>query len=154
LQDEQWARPVILAQATLSRLGETWRGQTLARARALAQAEGLSLSEVLSRSGERRSLKRERVGAWGVSLQCSLSDGPHLWARSGLAQTREGSPKRVRENLPRPLSRSRLSEGLSLKRGNSSRLSEGFWLKRDALWASLFSSLKCYKFFGWLIDVF
>jgi len=42
LQDEQWARPVILAQATRSRLGETCREQTLARARALAQAEGLS----------------------------------------------------------------------------------------------------------------
>jgi len=63
LQDEQWARPVILAQATLSRLGETCRGQTLACARALAQAEGFSLSEVLSRSSERRSPKRERVGA-------------------------------------------------------------------------------------------
>ncbi|QCD95707.1 hypothetical protein DEO72_LG6g402 [Vigna unguiculata] len=99
------ARPVILAQATLSRLGETCRGQTLARARALAQAEGLSLSEALSRSGERHSSKRECVGAQG------------------------------------PLSRSGLSEGLSLKRGNSSHLSEGFWLERDVLWAALFSPL-------------
>ena len=110
--------------------------------------EGLSLSEVLSRSGERRSPKRERVGAQGVSLQCSLSEGPNLWARSGVAQAREDSPKRVRENLPGPLSRSRLSEGMSLKRGNFSRLSEGFWLERDALWASLFSPLGCYKVFG------
>jgi len=145
------ARLIILAQATLSRLGETCRGQTLARARALAQAEGLSLSEALSCLGERHSPKRERVWARGVSLQCSLSEGPHLWARSGLAQAREGSPKRVRENLPGPLSRSRLSEGLSLKRGNSSHLSEGFWLERDALWAALFSPLGRYKFFGWLM---
>ena len=148
LQDEQWARPVILAQATLSHLGETCRGQTLARARALAKAEGHGLSGVPSRLGERRSPKRGRVGARGVLLQCSLSEGPHIWVRSRLAQARESSPKRVRENLSGPLSRSRLSEGLSLKRGNSSRLSEGFWLERDALWASLFSSFECYKLFG------
>jgi len=36
------ARPVILAQATRSRLGETCREQTLARTRALAQVKGLS----------------------------------------------------------------------------------------------------------------
>jgi len=42
LQDEQWARPVILAQAARSRLRETCREQNPARARALAQAEGLS----------------------------------------------------------------------------------------------------------------
>jgi len=100
LQDDQWAIPVILAQATLSRLGETRRGQTPARARALAQAEGLGLSEIPSRSSERRSPKRERVGAQGVSLQCSLSEGPHFWARGGLAQAREDSPKRVREKPP------------------------------------------------------
>jgi len=85
LQDEQWARPVILAQATLSHLGETCRGQTLARARALAKAEGHGLSGVPSRLGERRSPKRGRVGARGVLLQCSLSEGPHIWVRSRLA---------------------------------------------------------------------
>jgi len=36
------ARPIVLIQATLSCLGETCKKQTLARARALAQAEGLS----------------------------------------------------------------------------------------------------------------
>jgi len=78
LQDEQWARPVILAQAALSRLGETCSGKTLARTRALAQAEGLSLSVAPSCLGERRSPKRERVGARGVSLQCSLKEGPYF----------------------------------------------------------------------------
>ncbi|QCE13646.1 hypothetical protein DEO72_LG11g641 [Vigna unguiculata] len=42
--------------------------------------------------------------AWELEVcrcSCSLCEGPHLWARSGLAQTREGSPKRVREKPPR-----------------------------------------------------
>ncbi|QCD95518.1 hypothetical protein DEO72_LG6g211 [Vigna unguiculata] len=28
---------------------------------------------------------------------CSPGEGPHFWARSGLGQAREDSPKRVRE---------------------------------------------------------
>ncbi|QCD91195.1 hypothetical protein DEO72_LG4g2159 [Vigna unguiculata] len=49
------ARPVILAQATRSRLGETCREQTLARTRALAQARDARLSE---NAWELENLKR------------------------------------------------------------------------------------------------
>jgi len=65
LQDEQWSRPVILAQVTLSRLGETCSGQTLARARALAQVEGLSLSEAPSRQARHARLSEN---AWELEV--------------------------------------------------------------------------------------
>ncbi|QCD94567.1 hypothetical protein DEO72_LG5g2651 [Vigna unguiculata] len=86
----------------------------------------LVLSEVLSHSDKRRLPKRERVGA--LVCCCSLSPGeePHLWTRGGLAQARRARLSERSKNLPRPLSQSRLSESLQLKRGLPSHLSEGF----------------------------
>ncbi|QCE00628.1 hypothetical protein DEO72_LG7g1918 [Vigna unguiculata] len=42
--------------------------------------------------------------AWELDVcrySCSPGEEPHLWARSGLAQAREGSPKRVCEKPPK-----------------------------------------------------
>ncbi|QCD86519.1 hypothetical protein DEO72_LG3g1042 [Vigna unguiculata] len=68
------AKPVILAQATRSRLGETCREQTLARARALAQADGLSF---------------ERVAAWARDLTFGLRVG----------SPKRGNPSRLSEGF-------------------------------------------------------
>ncbi|QCD79394.1 hypothetical protein DEO72_LG1g3034 [Vigna unguiculata] len=57
------ARPVTLAQARLTRLGETCRSKKC-------------------------SLKRERVGALVCCCCLSPSEEPHLWARGGLTQAR------------------------------------------------------------------
>jgi len=75
-----------LAQARVAETGQV-------HTRALAQAESSHLSEVTSRSSERGSPKRERVGT--LARCCSLSPGekPHLWARGGLAHC---WPKRER----------------------------------------------------------
>ena len=105
------------------------------------------LSEVLSRSSERRSPKRERVGTLVCCRSLSPGNEPHLWAMGGLAQARGACLSECAKNLPGPLSRSRLSESLQLERGDSFRLSEGFWLERDSLQATLFSSLGCYELF-------
>jgi len=61
----------------------------------------LVLSEALSHSGERRSPKQEYVEAFMCCCNLSPGEEPHLWARGGLAQAREGSPKRVCEKPPR-----------------------------------------------------
>ena len=112
LQEGQWRDLLLLlkrdwlAQARLAEAGQGYTHELSLRRRALV------LSEVLSRSGERRSPKREGVEALGCRCSFSPGEEPHLWARGGLAQVREGSPKWVCENLPRPLSRSRLSESL------------------------------------------
>jgi len=108
----------------------------------------LVLSEAPSRSGERCSLKRERVGVLVCCCCPSPGEEPHLWARVGLSHKPLGE---YAKNLPWPLSRSRLSESLQLEREHSSRLSEGFWLERDPLQATLFSLLGCYGLFDWLI---
>jgi len=63
------AKPDVFAQATLSRLGETCRNRSKLAFELSFKQRALVLSEVLSRSGERGSPKRERVGAWGTSLQ-------------------------------------------------------------------------------------
>ncbi|QCE13652.1 hypothetical protein DEO72_LG11g647 [Vigna unguiculata] len=59
----------------------------------------LVLSEALSRSGDRRSPKRERVEA--LVCNCCLSPGeePHLWARGGLAQARRARLSEHAKNL-------------------------------------------------------
>ena len=93
----------------------------------------LVLSEAPSRSGERRSLKRERMEAMVCCCYLSPGEEHHLWAKGGLTQVRRARLSECAKNLSGPLSRSRLSEGLQLKRGHSSRLSEGFWLERDPL---------------------
>ena len=51
-----------------------WQKQTKTRARALAQAESFRLSETPSRSGEKGSPKRGRVGAWGMCYMDSSSE--------------------------------------------------------------------------------
>jgi len=111
LQEGQWWDLLLspkrewLAQARLVGADQGMHELSLRR-------RALVLSEPLSRSGERCSPKREGVEALGCHCSFSPGEEPQLWARSGLAQAREGSPKRVCENLPRPLSRSCLSESL------------------------------------------
>ncbi|QCD83702.1 hypothetical protein DEO72_LG2g4049 [Vigna unguiculata] len=85
--------------------GETCRESTSARTRALAQAEGLSF---------------ERAQARGLTFG------------RGAGSLRQGRTRlsEYARNTRSPLSRSRLSEGLSLKRENPSHLSEGLWPKR------------------------
>ena len=56
-------RSDIFAQASLSRLGETSRNMPRFILELSLRRRALVLSEVLSRSGERGSPKRERVGA-------------------------------------------------------------------------------------------
>ncbi|QCD86162.1 hypothetical protein DEO72_LG3g683 [Vigna unguiculata] len=118
------ARSDTLAQASLSRLSATCRSRLGSHSN--------------SRSGERRSLKRERVGALVCCSSLSLGEELHLWVRSGLAQARRARLSERSQNLPWPLSLSRLSKSLQLKREHPSRLSEGFWLERDVLQVTLF----------------
>ena len=131
--DAGWtvAWSVNLAQATWSRLGETCREPTPARTRALARRRVLVLSEVLSRSGERRSPKRACVGVWGWVAAVAAQARDLTFGR-GVGSLRRGRTllSEYARNTHSPLSRSRLSEGLSLKRKDPSHLSEGLWPKR------------------------
>jgi len=56
-------RPNVLAQAAQSHLGETCRNRSKLALELSLRWRALVLSEVLSRSGERGSPKRGRVGA-------------------------------------------------------------------------------------------
>jgi len=70
-----------LAQA---RLAET----SQVHIRALAQAESSCLSEAMSRSSEKGSPQRDRVETLACRYSFNPGEGPHFWAKGGLAQAR------------------------------------------------------------------
>jgi len=70
----------------------------------LLRQRALVLSEALSRSGERRSPKRERVEAMVCCCYFSPSEEPNVWARGGLAQARRARLSKHAKNLPGLLS--------------------------------------------------
>jgi len=72
----------------------------------------LVLSEALSRSGERRLPKWGCVGALVCCYSLIPGEEPHFWAMGDLARARMARLSECAKNLPRPLSRSRLSESL------------------------------------------
>ena len=63
------AKTNTLTQASLSRLGENSRNWPRFLLELSLRRRAFVLSEVLSRSGERGSPKRELVGVWCMSLQ-------------------------------------------------------------------------------------
>jgi len=81
-------RFVALAQARLTRPWRDLQKQTKATLELSLKRKALVLSEAPSRSGERRSPKRERVGALVCCSCFSPSEEAHLWTRGGLAQAR------------------------------------------------------------------
>jgi len=73
--------------------------QTPTRARALAQAESFRLSETPSRSGERGSPKRGRVGFEVCAVGVAQARKSFFWARDMLAQASSDSLKRESASL-------------------------------------------------------
>jgi len=78
-------RYVIFAQASLSHLGENSRSWPKFLLELLLRCRTLVLSEVLSRSGERGSPKRERVRAYLCFTWLWLRREAFPWAGSSLA---------------------------------------------------------------------
>ncbi|QCE04447.1 hypothetical protein DEO72_LG8g2483 [Vigna unguiculata] len=85
------AKTNILTQASLSR-GENNRSWPKMLLELSHKQRAFVLSEEASRSSERVSPKRELVVSRCGLLGCSSSEGPHLWARSSLAQARGSRP--------------------------------------------------------------
>jgi len=86
------ARTDILAQASLSRLGENSRNWPKLLLELSLRRRAFVLSEEESRSNERVSPKRELVVSCCSSLGCSSGKRPHLWTKSSLAQARRSRP--------------------------------------------------------------
>jgi len=82
----------ILAQASLSRLGENSRKWPRLVLELELKRRAFVLSEKASHSSERVSPKRELVVCYCGSLGCSSGKRPHLWAKSSLAQARRSRP--------------------------------------------------------------
>ncbi|QCD86716.1 hypothetical protein DEO72_LG6g1561 [Vigna unguiculata] len=82
----------ILAQASLSRLGENSRSWPKFLLELSLRRKAFVLSDEISRSIERVSPKRELMGAYCGSLGCGPGERPHLWAKSSLAQARRSRP--------------------------------------------------------------
>ncbi|QCD96826.1 hypothetical protein DEO72_LG6g1536 [Vigna unguiculata] len=81
--------------------------------------------------GERRSPKRACVGVRGwVFAVAAQARGPTFGRGAGSLRRGRTRLSEYARNTRSPLSRSRLTEGLSLKREDPSHLSEGLWPKR------------------------
>jgi len=144
------ARLVTLAQAILTRVGETCISRPGLHSNFCSGGELLFWARHYLTQARDVCLCENAWKPWCAAAVLAQARNPTFGR--GVVSLRRGKARlsKCAKSLLGPLSRSCLSESLQLERRDSSRLSEGFRLKRDPLQASLFSSLGCYGLFDWL----